>query len=85
MKQVEPQKMSDQGMSSDEKVKTKINRDKRIVKPSKVQEHIYNQIGRGLTDVLSEFELLGDIKQGGSYPGTFDLESLGGLLPTSVL
>ena len=63
----------------------KINRSKRIVRPSKVQEHIYNQIGRGLTDVLSEFELLGDIKQGGSYPGTFDLESLGGLLPQSVL
>jgi len=30
-------------------------------KPNKAQAQIYNQISRGLTDVLMEYELLGDI------------------------
>ena len=34
---------------------------------------------------MKEFELVGDITQGGGCPGNFGLDNLGGLLPASVL
>ena len=52
-------------------------------RPSKTQEHIYGQIARGLTDVLHEFELVGDIKHSNS--DDFYNDNLSSLLPPSIL
>ena len=53
------------------------------IRPSKTQEHIYGQIARGLTDVLHEFELVGDIKH--SNNDDFYNDNLSSLLPPSIL
>ena len=56
-------------------------------KPSKAQAQIYAQISRGLTDVLNEYELLGDLAGGSLDPsrsaGAIN-KSAASLLPASL-